>query len=555
MGDYFEEEMDTGPDTAGIVIDDYDGYDEEYFEDDAGTFSQEDQENEKPVKVGATSSDRLAGRLSVDTPSCSAGAPGDSAAGSAYHKDKAATDTVTEEVEEIEEEVIEEEEEEEDEEYERFNRTEVADSRSSVLNRLGPRLGGVTGAASPSTTAKPDHQAAAAVPPTGGGSGGRSFPSEQCIGIAKRLLFVSNLPPTVTAHQVMAHLRCLLTGRVNIELFDGVYNGCCVVGLSSAGAVRPVMASIAKTPFIGRKIFAKQMQVPEHEMFLKYKMATPPSPDTDQNALWVVVMHNVNLATTEVLLRTAILQEVPALLNLQLIRSNKNKGNQLALAVAPSKQVADHVSEAWSERVVDGHQLKTCPLYRGYKRAGSSAPKPPLVCSRSDESSKAVGAQKSEAEQKAAGGASGGGKKTVPCTTIKMNNMHELLRHTKGCACRVNVFNVAYSATEDDVIEAVNAKVGGLQYILPFRNNQGCFNGNMLLEFVTPAAAKKFFTVMQKFVLKQRQIFLRMLTRSTFHLHESRSVFCWLEFAQPTEVGVVCGAQLTVSLQCLVNYV
>lgn len=153
MGDYFDDDLDNGHDTAGIVIDDYDDYDEEYFGDDGGAFSQED--NSKPL--APVPSERLAGRLSVDTAAVSGALLSgrlsvDSTAGhtntaphGAVKGSENVTETITEEVEEIEEVVEEEEEnddddEEDDEGRERFNRTEVSsDARSSVLNRLGPK--------------------------------------------------------------------------------------------------------------------------------------------------------------------------------------------------------------------------------------------------------------------------------------------------------------------------------------------------------------------------------------------------------------------------------
>lgn len=42
--------------------------------------------------------------------------------------------------------------------------------------------------------------------------------------------------------------------------------------------------------------------------------------------------------------------------------------------------------------------------------------------------------------------------------TIQLNSLRELLQRTNGPACRISVHNIAYSVTEDDMIDAVNSK-------------------------------------------------------------------------------------------------
>ncbi|XP_047738523.1 uncharacterized protein LOC108680865 [Hyalella azteca] len=504
MGDYFEEEMEEVQDTAGIVIDDYDGYDEEYFEEDAGTFGQESESSQTSAQQMPGPSERLAARLSVDSThtsgvsaSCDAGDAGNFQENNTKCAMETVTETETDEVEEIEEEEVEEEEEEEEEdkeEYERFNRTEVVDSRTSVLNRLGPRLSDAPASTTP---------AAAAAAPASAATG-KNFPSSQSVGVFRRLILINNVPVSTTPQQMIDHVKSMLKGRVTLELFDGIYNGMCVVSLSIMNATRAVAANLSQNFFNSRKLLAKLMVASDMEMYVKNKLHhAPPGGDaTDNNALWVVVMTGLNRDSNEDLLRAAVGKEVASLVNLQLVKKKKNKGSGMALLVAPNKLEADNLVNLFQNRSIDGSLVKMCPLYRGYKSSAPASPGAPLVCTRAPAAERPAAPPKPGPEARV----------WAVERAIKLNSLRELMQRSKGSACRVNVTNVAYSVTEDDMIEAVNSRVGGLQYILPFRNNQGCFNGNMLLEFVTPTAAKKFYAVMQKFNLKQRQIFLRMDT-------------------------------------------
>ena len=158
MEDYdMSDEHDNGHvEMGGIVIDDYDEYDQEYFAEDgeeANTFGQESRVSvEQEIKPERN----FGSRLSVDaapgvaTNNQPLTQPQQQAYTEYQHsKEEVSVEEVTTEV--VEEEVIttdvveeveeieEEEEEEEEEGYERFNRTEVQEHRVSVLNRLGPK--------------------------------------------------------------------------------------------------------------------------------------------------------------------------------------------------------------------------------------------------------------------------------------------------------------------------------------------------------------------------------------------------------------------------------
>jgi len=93
---------------------------------------------------------------------------------------------------------------------------------------------------------------------------------------------------------------------------------------------------------------------------------------------------------------------------------------------------------------------------------------------------------------------------------LRHNSYAELLAETKGGSYRVCATNIAYAAKEDEIINCIQQRVGGLKAILGFRNDKGCFNGTMLLEFDTEAIAKDFAR-MTKFMLRKRTVYLRMV--------------------------------------------